>query len=709
MNRRKIPALVLALLAVGAPLRADPLVPHRGGAQPSDYGLPPPAPPDEVKAKIAAAGDAAKHNSDVVVVLEATDVRVRPSGIGTARTQRVTKVLREAGIREQAVQVFTFDPNTNRLEVFAVRIYRADGTIEEVPLDGLVEQWQPAAGIFWGTKQYLLSVPRLAVGDAIETVTAMTGFNVAYLSDGAGQPPPPARPAAPQVKPATPPVPPGEGAELNAYGQPLRPPVAGHWHDEVHFFSGTPIVEKRYTVRVPKDKPLQFSVYNGELRSGLRFEGDELVYSFEKEGLTPAAGEPNMEPWPNVGTKLLLATLPTWEDKSRWLYEVSEPMLEPDDAIRAAVAEIIRDCKTDEEKYTALNHWVAENIRYAGTSRGMCEGYTIHDIKETFRDRAGVCKDKAGMLCGMLRAAGYESYITMTMARQRVDDIPADQFNHAVTVVRERDGGLRLLDPTWMPKSRDNWSTLEPLQHVVYGIPEGHGLAQSPYFPPEDCAARWTASTRLDEAGGLTGQFEFTACGAPEGRLRRALAAYAPADRQRIFDESVQRLSPTARITRVDSMDPVDFSGPIRVQAEFAADGFALGGARRYLALPMLQTVLGDRTLSDLFGNTGPKERKYGLRLWATRLARFEETIQLPPGWKVARTPDPVKLDGPAAGLTFECTTEAGQIRYTCELRVKKWLVPGGEYANFKEVMDKFDELTGRVVTLEQEGGHAQR
>ena len=40
---------------------------------------------DDIKAKIAAAGDAAKHNADSVVVLDETDVTVRPSGIGTAR------------------------------------------------------------------------------------------------------------------------------------------------------------------------------------------------------------------------------------------------------------------------------------------------------------------------------------------------------------------------------------------------------------------------------------------------------------------------------------------------------------------------------------------------------------------------------------------------------------------------------------------------
>ena len=653
---------------------------------------------DGLRTKIAAAGDVAKHNADVVVVLDQTDVFVRPSGIGTARSHVVTKILRDGGIRGQSVQVFPFDPHTNRLELVAVRVYRADGTVEEVPLDARIEQPQPAWGVFWGTQQYLVTVPRLAVGDAVETISEMTGFNVAYL--GADQSPNVAQPPSAET---------AGTAELNAAGEVLNPPVPGNWHDEVHFWSGVPVIEKRYTVRVPKDKPLQCEVYNGELRSSVTLDGDQLVYAFEKRDLTPFKDEPAMEPTPNVATKLLLATLPSWEDKSRWLYGVSEPKFEADDAIRAKVAELIKDCKTDEEKYTTLNHWVAENIRYAGTSRGMCEGYTIHDIKETFHDRAGVCKDKAGMLVGMLRVAGFDSFLVMTMARQRVDRIPADQFNHAVTCIRQKDGTLFLLDPTWMPKSRDNWSTLEPSQYVVYGLPEGKGLSQSQAFTPEENQATWRGQSSID-ADGLTGSFEFTANGAPETRLRRALAGHPPDERYRLFDETFQRLGPTTRSHITACTEPGDFSAPIQLQARFEVADYALGnGAQRYFALPMLQALLGDRTLSDITDKTSVKERKYGLRLWATRLARFEETVTLPASWAVVKKPDPVDIDGPSAALHLKVDTQPGELHYTCELVIKRWIIPPDEYANFREVMDKFTELTGRVITCKLEGGHAQR
>ena len=111
---------------------------------------------------------------------------------------------------------------------------------------------------------------------------------------------------------------------------------------------------------------------------------------------------------------------------------------------------------------------------------GEGEGFTLHTGEMTFNDRCGVCKDKAGMLITMLRAAGFESYPAMTMAGSRIDYIPADQFNHCVTVVKRNDGNYQLLDPTWVPFLRELWSSAEQQQQYLMGVPEGADLGTTP-------------------------------------------------------------------------------------------------------------------------------------------------------------------------------------------------------------------------------------
>ena len=76
---------------------------------------------DPIAAKIKTAGGADKYNADAVVVLVETDVTVQPSGIGEATYRRVVKILRDGGIRSEAVQRFNFDPTTNEFEARWVR------------------------------------------------------------------------------------------------------------------------------------------------------------------------------------------------------------------------------------------------------------------------------------------------------------------------------------------------------------------------------------------------------------------------------------------------------------------------------------------------------------------------------------------------------------------------------------------------------------
>src|SRR5262245_43181947 len=117
-------------------------------------------PDGEIRSRIASAGDAAKYDADEVIVLDETDVTVLPSGVGVATQRRVAKVLRDGAIRSEAVQRFGYDPTTNRVELKTVRVYRGDGRVEEVPSEIAVDQPAAQWGIFWGSRDLLVSVPR---------------------------------------------------------------------------------------------------------------------------------------------------------------------------------------------------------------------------------------------------------------------------------------------------------------------------------------------------------------------------------------------------------------------------------------------------------------------------------------------------------------------------------------------------------------------
>jgi len=174
---------------------------------------------------------------------------------------------------------------------------------------------------------------------------------------------------------------------------------------------------------------------------------------------------------------------------------------------------------------------------------GKGEGYTLHPGTMTFRDAAGVCKDIAGMLVTMLRAAGYEAYGAMTMAGARVEDIPADQFNHCVVALKKPDGSFQMLDPTWAPWNNPTWSRWEGEQDYVIGTFEGEDLMQIPSFSAEDNLLSVTSEARLAADGALEGSFVFTGAAPATGACARRRRS-ADARPQAFLENWLGALSP---------------------------------------------------------------------------------------------------------------------------------------------------------------------
>ncbi len=652
-------------------------------------GAPKPATPDQIVEMIKAAGNAEDYgNAATVYVLDEADVYVQTSGLATTESCQVEKILTDEGVKATSVLRLDYDPDTYRVTIKSVCIHRKNGDIEDVPLSRMVTQPTRQWLIFWGGQQYVLPIPRLQVGDALEVRVSKIGFNIAYL---------------------------GEQPDSAGGAAELQPPMPGHWHETTLFQGHTPIIRKRYSVHMPKDMPVQYEVCNGTLKTSLWFDGDRHVYTFEADDVPAIDGEPHMVSLDDCATKVVMATVPDWQTKSRWFWQANKDQFKADAAVQAKVDELIKGLKTDKEKIAALNHWVADNIRYYGTSRGPREGFTLHRGIETYCDRGGVCKDKAGMLITMLRAAGIEAYPALTMAGSRVEDIPADQFNHTVTVVRNQDGTFDIYDPTWIPLSREMWSSREALQGLVYGTPEGQTLTLSPYYPPDYNLLSATAESRIDTEGKLATTINMHLKGYPGTYLRRNIERYSK-PQQRGAIEAAVNIAPTAKLDDVSFTDPYDYSQDARIRLGVSAARFAGGSGDLWaLHMPLMTHPLESWLIPDLAYPLKEDSRKYGMRMRATRLVQYDEKLTLPDGWTFAHVPETQTFDSPSASLKYSTEVEGNTLTYHFEFAVKKHLIPPEDYAQYKKAIEMMNDIAGdwvfcrRGATAENRGQQASR
>jgi hypothetical protein len=336
---------------------------------------------------------------------------------------------------------------------------------------------------------------------------------------------------------------------------------------------------------------------------------------------------------------------------------------------------------------------------------GEGEGFMLHPGSMVMEQRHGVCKDIASMLVTMMRAAGMDSYPAMTMAGSRIEDLPADQFNHCVCALRKADGsGWEMYDPTWVPYNHEIWSKLETEQHYLIGSPEGEDRSMIPYSPPEESRLDVTHDARIEDDGTLVGKFRFEGIGASDSRLRRivnreikTLPGY--------LAEILRPVSERVEDIRWRSLPLEDFDRGMWIEVSYRVPGYALpvdGGLE--FASPMARVLPGHSLLFRGAATHWEDERETDILMYYTQLCEGTEKIQLPRGFKVVAEPESDEVDetygyfhgwseGTSRGLE---TRERGEVR-------RRQIPPDG-FPGFKKAMDEARDWGDRVYRATKGG-----
>lgn len=616
-------------------------------------------------------------NSSTLIIFDSTSVKVMDTGLSYYTHHKLTKVLKPKGAINLSVQLFSYDPLSAYIDIKSIRIFRKDGHIENIPLKNILDHTAPARSIYWGSREKMVPVGRLEIGDALEIITYKKGFTYALLDDV-------------------------ETILSDIEDEKYIPPMRGHFYDIIPFWTSDPILLKSYTISIPADKPVQYRVYNGKLTSWVKFRDERIEYHWESSDISPFRRESNMVSPSDVAVKLLVSTAPDWYSKSKWFYKVNEDYgsFEVTPEIQKKVDKLIENCKTDMEKVEILTHWVAEEIRYSGLSMGEGEGFTLHKGSMTFEDRCGVCKDKAGMLVTMLRAAGFDSYAAMTMAGSRIDRIPADQFNHSVTVWKRGKEDYVMLDPTWVPGVRELWSSAEQQQQYLMGIPEGADLRTTPISPPENHFFQVRGKSVLQNNGTLSGWFQVYAEGQSDAGIRRNLRGWIDS-RRHYFEQALCRISPQAEIISLEYNDPYDLSNPINIKIKYCIPEYGKICNNKIIFTPLVaRHIFSGRTNSYLHMNMDIKERKYSFRTRCSKFIDFQETVKLPNGYKISYLPEQSKVNGDAADFSLKYTKKGNILLFEEKLSLKKRIYQADEWPNFQKAVSSIKQVMDAPVIL---------
>ena len=608
------------------------------------------------------------------VLYDSTSVVMEESGLSHVINHQRIRANDYAGCSSLATIKIDYDPLSAYVEFQQVLLHHPDGTSEDVLLR-VYDYVAPARLIYWGASQKMVQIGHIDPGDEIEFVTYRKGFTYALLTD-------------------------------NDDDSKYIPPMRGHFYDIVPFWSNDPVNQKVYRVSVLTAKNLRFELYNCPADSPVHIDStidnDRTIYTFTKNYITPLKREPRALANNDIQCKLLLSTSPSWQAKSIWFYGVNEDYgsFVPTPEVQAKVNELLLPAQSEHDSIAILTHWVADNIRYAGISMGPGEGFTLHNAQMNFTDRCGVCKDKAGMLVTMLRAAGFKAYAAMTMAHERIDRIPADQFNHSVCAVQHRDGSFEMLDPTWVPNVRELWSSAEQQQGYLIGLPDGADLQYTPLSAPENHYIRINAESFLDQFGTLSSTLTITAEGQSDRAVRSVFNCHT-AEWNRNLEVELLKIAPQAHIEKITHTSNDQYlKQPVTITYRVTIPKFATVDKNTLIFIPLSARNFYKNAMSHLFFNTSEATRTQPFADACSRLVEIKETITLPDQYKKLHFPFVNGVADPAASFGCQYWMEGNKLTFAESALFGKRVYNASDWPSFRQTVANQQLLATTPVIL---------
>ncbi|MBR1799053.1 MAG: DUF3857 domain-containing protein [Bacteroidales bacterium] len=600
---------------------------------------------------------------NTVTRFDSTGVYMEESGLSHIQNHVRIAMNSLAGCTQHSTFKMDYDPQSAYCDIERVLVHR-QGNTDTLIWPGrennseVYDYVAPARLIYWGASQKMVEVGHLEIGDELEVWTYKKGFTYALLSD-----------------------------ETNADARYI-PPMKGHFYDIVPFYASQPVERKVYQLNILDEKNLQYKVYNGDITTHSEKAAEEgrSIYTFAKTDIMPLKREPNALANNDIQCKLLLSTSPDWQTKSRWFYGVNEDYgsFTATPELTKKVAEILNGAKDEADSVARLTHWVADNMRYAGISMGEGEGFTLHNVQMNFTDRCGVCKDKASLLVAMLRAAGFKAYAAMTMAGERIDRIPADQFNHSVCAVQLRNGKFQLLDPTWVPNVRELWSSAEQQQGYLIGTPEGADLQETPISDSKNHYIRILNTCKISSTGDLTGTITITAEGQSDAAVRGVFSA-RQSEWQRNLELELLRIDPRAEIIDITHTDPDHYlDQPVMITYKYSIANYATVDKNTLAFIPLSARNFYSRAMSHLFLKLDQASRQQPFSDRCSRFIDIKEEVSLPEEYTMLHYPMIDGLADPSASFGCGIQMQGKQLTFGENIMLGKRRYEASEWPAFR-------------------------
>ncbi len=404
----------------------------------------------------------------------------------------------------------------------------------------------------------------------------------------------------------------------------------------------------RLNVKIPKELNLRYRELKSESIASKSMIGQDSVFKWEYKELTPLKSEPYGRSFSEVTPKVLLALesfkmgksegrLDSWDSFGEWYYKLAEGRNELPESVKKEVTSIYESAPDKREGIKRLYEYMQDKTRYVSIQLGI-GGWQPFDARFVEEKGYGDCKALTNYMQAILNYVGVKAYPVLIKngisETDIVTDFPSNQFNHVIL---------------WVPKADTIWlestSQTIPFNYIGYSNSDRHGLAitpdssflvKTPIYDYRINKLSHKTHIKLDREGDVELDVRSSYSGYYLDELLSNIAKKSNKDRQRWFHE--QFASNFLEIKSADFSSIDDRQSEPELHMKIENSNYATRMGNR-LFIPVNRLNRLDKTLPAL-----DKDRTEPVNFAYSFQERDTSVVELPEGFKVEATPDPIRL-----------------------------------------------------------------
>jgi tetratricopeptide (TPR) repeat protein len=603
-------------------------------------------PPAEFLAQrgVPGAGQARRSLVDLQVTT------VFPNGLANRFHQVVYQPLTDASAAESREYEFTYENDSEAVQIRTARVYRKDGQIDEAVESGAGAMADdPAVAMYTSARSYYVRFPRLDPGDVVELQ-----YRVADVAS--------------------------------------RNEFADYFGEVVYMQSPEPTALSEYVLMTPKERTFYF---NGPhvpgMTESVEETADQRIYHFRAVNVPATEAEELQPPWAEVLGHVNVSTYRTWEDMGHWYWGLVRDQFVPDDEVRRRAEALTVGLKDDASKVRAVYDYVVQNTRYVALEFGI-HGYKPYRCAQIFARGFGDCKDKATLIVTMLGALGIKAtpVVVRTANKGDIEGTPASlaPFDHMIAYVPSLD---LYLDGT----AEFSGSTeLPAMDRGALALQVNQGDAKLVHLPDPPASAspsahRVDVTLAADGSAQLDWRADIAGVEASEWRAR----FHATATRKQRVGQMIDSILPGSEISGVETGNLEDVEQPVTMRVRGRVPQFARPEGD-VLTIPIGRREHMVRDYASL------ATRALDVRMYSQWTQSDDWTVHLFPSAKVRTSPSPASGTSPFGSYSVEVATDAGTLHVKSTVTLSKTRIGAAEYPAFRAWCEEVDRALGQRATV---------